>query len=463
MGLRVASLAEARERGAASLFDGAGHGVRPRPVDRGLHRVDGVARRPKRVAQTGASEAVGAPFRADEPAGGDGAAPAQQSRRPRALRVGLGPAARVADEQKDFAFAASAPCEIAFERCDRPATAREPQRRLRLGRVGEPRHRQSDPCLNEFPCRGLACLPPRQEISDERVSRSGVRETQTVARVMMPIRPSDPSTHSRKSGPAADAGNAGRSSAPVGVSILPPANSASMCPYRALSSRAAGKVHRRGPDLSRFLGGELVQAAVRPPEIAAALSEGVAPEALFDRFVQQAPPGSYGLMLQPYWTPRIRTPGPEARVAVIGFTDAHARAHLFRAILEGLGYALREGSEHIQARTGVPVTSLRVSGGGSQSDAAMQVTADIFNRPTSRPHTFETSGLGAAIAGAVGLRLHRDFSTAVVELTRLGATFEPNPSDAELYERLYTRVYKRIYRRLAPLYEELHRTLHRAS
>jgi len=80
----------------------------------------------------------------------------------------------------------------------------------------------------------------------------------------------------------------------------------------------------------------------------------------------------------------------------------------------------------------------------------MQVTADIFNRPTSRPHTFETSGLGAAISGAVGLRLHRDFSTAVAEMTRLGATFEPNPSDAELYERLYIRVYKRMHRRLAP-------------
>ena len=40
-----------------------------------------------------------------------------------------------------------------------------------------------------------------------------------------------------------------------------------------------------------------------------------------------------------YWTPGIRTPGPEARGAVIGFTDAHTRAHLFRAILEGLAYA----------------------------------------------------------------------------------------------------------------------------
>ena len=83
---------------------------------------------------------------------------------------------------------------------------------------------------------------------------------------------------------------------------------------------------------------------------------------------------------------------------MIGFTDAHTRAHLFRAILEGLAYALREGCERIEARSGGAVTSLRVSGGGSQSDAAMQATADIFNRPTSRPHTFETSGLGAAIS-----------------------------------------------------------------
>ena len=198
------------------------------------------------------------------------------------------------------------------------------------------------------------------------------------------------------------------------------------------------------------------------PEVTAAPIEGVSSDALLDRLVQDAPPESEGLMLQPYWTPGIRTPGPEARGAVIGFTDTHTRAHLFRAILEGLAYALREGCERIQARSGVRVASLRVSGTGSQSKAAMQATADIFNWPTSRPHTFETSGLGTAISGAVGVGLHRDFSTAVGEMTRLGATFEPNPSHAALYEQLYTRVYKRMYRRLAPLYEDLHRTLRQA-
>ena len=199
------------------------------------------------------------------------------------------------------------------------------------------------------------------------------------------------------------------------------------------------------------------------PEVAAAPIEGVSPEALFDLLVREAPPGCDGLMLQPYWTPGVRTPGPEARGAVIGFTDAHTRAHLFRAILEGLAYALREGCERIEARSGGAVTSLRVSGGGSQSDAAMQATADIFDRPTSRPHTFETSGLGAAIVGAVGLGLHRDFPTAVGEMTRLGATFQPDPARAALDDELYRRVYKRMYGRLRPLYEELGAILRRST
>ena len=52
-----------------------------------------------------------------------------------------------------------------------------------------------------------------------------------------------------------------------------------------------------------------------------------------------------GLMLQPFWSPGVRIPGPEAKGAVIGWGDVHTRAHLYRAILEGLAYALREGAE----------------------------------------------------------------------------------------------------------------------
>jgi sugar (pentulose or hexulose) kinase len=186
-----------------------------------------------------------------------------------------------------------------------------------------------------------------------------------------------------------------------------------------------------------------------------AAERGVEPEQLLDHLVSQAPPGSMGLVLQPYWSPGLKMPGPEAKGAIIGFGDVHTRAHIYRSILEGLAYALLEGKERTEQRSGVKVTELRVSGGGSQSDAAMQLTADIFNLPTSRPHVYETSGVGAAMDAAVGLKLHRDFDAAVKEMTRVSRVFEPNPANRALYDGLYQRVYKRMYQQLRPLYEEI--------
>jgi sugar (pentulose or hexulose) kinase len=164
-----------------------------------------------------------------------------------------------------------------------------------------------------------------------------------------------------------------------------------------------------------------------------------------------------GLTLQPYWSPGLKNPGPEAKGAIIGFGDIHTRAHIYRAILEGLAYALREGWERTQKRLKIQSTEVRVSGGGSQSDAAMQVTANIFALPTSRPHIYETSGLGAAMVAAVGLGLYPDMETAVAEMTRVGQTFHPQPEAQATYEELYQRVYKQMYRRLRPLYEEIRR------
>lgn len=184
---------------------------------------------------------------------------------------------------------------------------------------------------------------------------------------------------------------------------------------------------------------------------------GVAPESLFDDLVNAVPPGSMGLMLQPFWNPGIKVPGPEAKGAVIGFGDVHTRAHLYRAILEGLAYALREAKERIEKRGGPKIERLRVSGGGSQSDAAMQITANIFDLPTERPHIYETSGLGAAITAAVGLGLHSSFDAAIRDMTRVGRIFEPEPINARAYDELYRRVYCRMYDRLQPLYRDIQR------
>ena len=192
-------------------------------------------------------------------------------------------------------------------------------------------------------------------------------------------------------------------------------------------------------------------------EAARARELGVDVEPLFDELAAATPPGSMGLVLQPYWSPGVRVPGPEAKGAVIGWGDVHTRAHLYRAILEGLAYALREGMERTVKRTKVPVTEIRVSGGGSQSPAAVQLTADIFGLPAMQPHTHETSGLGAAIDAAAGLGIHPSFEAAVAAMTRVAETRDPDPAAHALYEDLYRNVYLRMYQRLKPLYEEIRR------
>jgi sugar (pentulose or hexulose) kinase len=190
-------------------------------------------------------------------------------------------------------------------------------------------------------------------------------------------------------------------------------------------------------------------------EVARADALGIAAEALFDDLVRATEPGAMGLLIQPTWSPGVRVPGPEAKGAMIGFGDVHTRAHLYRAILEGLAYALREGGERAAARARVPLRELRLSGGGAQSPAAVQLTADIFGLPTGRPHTHETSGLGAAIDAAVGLGLHGSIESAVGDMTRIVETLDPDPDRQRLYDQLYRRVYRKMYDRLKPLYEEI--------
>lgn len=162
-----------------------------------------------------------------------------------------------------------------------------------------------------------------------------------------------------------------------------------------------------------------------------------------------------GLMLQPYWSPGVREPGREAKGALIGFGDVHGRPHVYRAIVEGLMYALKDSADRIEKRAKVRIRSLRASGGGAQSDAVVQIAADVFGLTVERPHTTETSGLGASICAAVGLGLHPDYETAVSRMTRVGYIARPDKSRQALYHQLFTRVYRPLYTQLQPLYREI--------
>ncbi len=190
-------------------------------------------------------------------------------------------------------------------------------------------------------------------------------------------------------------------------------------------------------------------------EVARAAALGTTPEALFDELLRAVPPGAMGLMLQPYWSPGLRDPGPEAKGAIIGFGGVHTRAHLYRALIEGIAYGLRAGREHIERKVGRRLTRLVISGGGSQSDGAMQVTANVFNLAATRPSVHDASALGAAMLAAAGLGLHGSVREAARAMAHEGARFEPDPASVRTYDALYREVYRPLYARLAPLYHRI--------
>jgi len=180
---------------------------------------------------------------------------------------------------------------------------------------------------------------------------------------------------------------------------------------------------------------------------------GIETEDLLDRKMEEIPPGAMGLILQPFWHPREND--PLSKGAIIGFSMVHERAHIYRAIIEGIAYELRRLSETIEKYSGRKIKELRVGGGGSRSDEIMQITADIFNLPTSRLHTSNLSSLGAAIDAAVTLKIYNDFPEAVSNMVRVTHTFTPREQNARLYNRLFNEVYAKIYPTLSPLHNKI--------
>lgn len=191
------------------------------------------------------------------------------------------------------------------------------------------------------------------------------------------------------------------------------------------------------------------------PERERATALGVAPETLFDELLATTPPGALGLVLQPHWSPGLRDPGPEARGAVVGFGAMHTRAHLYRALIEGLMYALRAGRDAIEARTGQRVVALHASGGGAHSVRVLQIAADVFGLPCARPAVEQTSALGAAMLAAAGLGLHASVAEAAHAMARRGLRVQPDPAAGATYDALYREVYRPLYGRLRPLYVRL--------
>lgn len=155
-------------------------------------------------------------------------------------------------------------------------------------------------------------------------------------------------------------------------------------------------------------------------------------------------PGSDGLL----WTPYLmgeRTPhlDAHARGALVGLTASHTRAHVIRAIMEGVAFSLRDTFTIFQEMQ-VPVKGVRLGGGGARSPLWRQIQADVYGREVEVVEAEEGAAYGAAILAGVGARIWPTVDDACNSIVRVAKTTVPHSAATEVMKTTYA-AYRRVY------------------
>jgi len=167
----------------------------------------------------------------------------------------------------------------------------------------------------------------------------------------------------------------------------------------------------------------------------------------YDELVAEAaaiPSGSEGLVFLPYLTGE-RTPhlDPQASGAFVGLTARHTRAHMTRAVMEGVLFSLRDGIEVMRGLEVRP-TEIRATGGGAASPLWLQLQADVYGTPIHRMAIEEGAAYGAALLGHVAAGTFADLDEATAVVRTLDEVTDPVETDVERYADLY-EVYRGLY------------------
>lgn len=173
---------------------------------------------------------------------------------------------------------------------------------------------------------------------------------------------------------------------------------------------------------------------------------GIASDGELDALAASAPPGAGGVTfvpalagaMAPVWR-------PHARGTFHGLAAGHDRAHLARAVLEGLAFACRDVAERLAA-IGLPASRVLLLGGGARSDTWSQIRADVLGRPHDVAWSADTCPVGAAMIAAVAAGLQPDLAGCAALLPPPARTFAPGGALDEPYAR-----YRRLVAQLAPL------------
>lgn len=168
---------------------------------------------------------------------------------------------------------------------------------------------------------------------------------------------------------------------------------------------------------------------------------------------EKVPPGSEGLLVLPHLRgTQIPESCPEFKGIFFGITPAHQKGHFVRAILEGVGYSLRENIE-IYADLGWDCREIWATGGGAKSRLWNQINADITGRPQYLLQCNEAASLGAAILASIGTGIHSNVFEACERMVKPRGAIQPDPDNQAVYESGY-QLYQKVYQRSKDLFSK---------
>ena len=167
----------------------------------------------------------------------------------------------------------------------------------------------------------------------------------------------------------------------------------------------------------------------------------------YDELAEKAkkvPVGADGLL----WTPYLmgeRTPhaDPQTRASLIGLTASHTRAHIVRAIMEGVAFSLRD-SLKIFKELNIPIKNIRLGGGGARSALWRQIQADVYGQTVETVEAEEGAAFGAALLAGVGAGKWRTVDEACAQTIRVAGKINPNDKAVKILNRQY-ETYRMIY------------------
>jgi len=174
---------------------------------------------------------------------------------------------------------------------------------------------------------------------------------------------------------------------------------------------------------------------------------------IFDEEVKKIGAGSEGIIFLPYLLEE-RSPymNPQAKGVFFGLSLKHHRAHMIRAVMEGVVFALRDCLE-VFKELGIKIEQVIASGGGAKSRVWRQMQADVFNKEISITQSIEQAAMGAAILAGIGVGIYKDVEEGCRKVVKLkGEKVKPITENVDIYNKQFV-IYKSLYQDLKGVFK----------